>query len=69
MERELLMEQSRITKVIVKDRIKNPPVIDEDVILELISKKTGIPMTNLSANDKQRLVSMDKRLKDEVIGK
>ena len=51
-----------------EDKVKNPRIIDEDVILELISKKTNIPVNKLTSDDKKRLVHINDRLKEEVIG-
>lgn len=51
-----------------ENRIKHPEVIDENVILELISKKTKIPVNKLTADDKKRLANINERLKEEVIG-
>lgn len=49
-------------------RIQNPEIISENVILELISKKTKIPINKLTADDKKRLANINERLKEEVIG-
>lgn len=56
------------TKKHKENRIKNPEVIDENVILELISKKTKIPVNKLTSDDKKRLVNINDRLKEEIIG-
>jgi len=37
-------------------------------IAEIISRWTGIPVTKLSQTDKERLLKLDERLKDRVIG-
>lgn len=49
-------------------RIHNPEIIGENIILELISKKTKIPINKLTADDKKRLANINERLKEEVIG-
>lgn len=42
-------------------------VVDEDVIAEVISKMTGIPLTRLSTEDSLRLVQMEEELHQYVI--
>ena len=51
-----------------KNREENPTVITKSDILDTISKKTGIPVSNLSSDDKKKLVGMNERLKENVIG-
>ena len=51
-----------------KDRKENPAVIDVDDILNIVSIKTNIPVNNLTADDKEKLVHMNDRIKSEVIG-
>lgn len=44
------------------------PVVDVDTIFNIISSKTGIPLSRLSADDKKKLSGIDERLKQNVIG-
>lgn len=57
-------EKERITK----EREENPPIITKDVILDVVSTKTGIPVNNLTSDDKKKLASIDERIKEGVIG-
>lgn len=52
----------------LKEREENPPVITKDVILDVVSTKTGIPVNNLTSDDKKKLATIDERLKEGVIG-
>ena len=52
----------------IKDRNENPVRITKDDILEIISVKTNIPVNNLTADDKKKLVDMNDRIKSNVIG-
>lgn len=45
-----------------------PIIIDEDEICNLISNKTGIPISKLSSNEKSTLYNIDKVLKEHIIG-
>ena len=67
-EKSILTQINDITKKHKEDRENNPPVIDENIILELISKKTGIPVNKLTSDDKQKLIHINDRLKEEIIG-
>ncbi len=43
-------------------------VVDEEVIAEVVSKMTGIPLTRMSTEDQQRLMGMENELHKRVIG-
>ena len=43
-------------------------VVDEEVIAEVVSKMTGIPLTRMSTEDQQRLMAMENELHRRVIG-
>jgi len=42
-------------------------VVDEEVIAEVVSKMTGIPLTRMSTEDSMRLMEMEKELHERVI--
>jgi len=42
-------------------------VVDEDVIAEVVSKMTGIPLTRLSTEDSERLMHMEEELHKRVV--
>jgi len=42
-------------------------VVDEDVICEVVSKMTGIPLTRLSTEDSKRLMEMESELHKRVV--
>ena len=67
-EKSLNTQINDINKKHKEERENNPAVIDENVILELISKKTNIPVNKLTSDDKKRLININDRLKSEVIG-
>ena len=55
-------------KAFDKEREENPVEITKDDILEIVSIKTGIPVNSLTSDDKKKLVEMDSRIKEEVVG-
>ena len=51
-----------------KEKIKNTyGAVDSDVIADVISKMTGIPLTRMTMEDSERLVNMEKELHERVI--
>ena len=44
------------------------PVVGVETIYDIISSKTGIPLSRLSTDDKKKLTNIDERLKQNVIG-
>lgn len=42
--------------------------MDEEVIAEVVSKMTGIPLTRMSTEDSQRLMNMEGELHKQVVG-
>ena len=46
---------------------ENGGVVDEDVIAEVVSKMTGIPLTRMSTEDSLRLMQMEDELHERVI--
>lgn len=51
-----------------KNRINNHTLVTVDDILNLISTKTGIPVSNLNSDDKKKLSGINDRIKETVIG-
>lgn len=51
-----------------KNRIDNHAIVTVDDILNLVSTKTGIPVSNLNSDDKKKLSGINDRLKETVIG-
>ena len=59
---------AKLEKQFKEYRKNYPSQVDENVILEIVSKKTGIPVNKLSTDDKQKMATIDQRLKEEIIG-
>lgn len=51
-----------------KKRNAKPVLITKDDVFEIVAEKTGIPISKLSVDDKQKIATMDQRIKAEVIG-
>lgn len=65
---KLILEYNKSKEHLKKYKEEHPLVISTDNILEIISSKTGIPITQMTADDKKALSSLNDRLKAEIIG-
>lgn len=65
---KLIIEVNDKMKEYQAYRTEHPTEIDENVILDIVSTKTGIPIYKLNVDEKQRLMTMADRIKAEVIG-
>ncbi len=50
------------------NKVKNLPVISEQDIALIVSKWTGIPVTNLDLQEKNRYLNLEKTIKKHIIG-
>ena len=51
-----------------KERVENPIRVTKEDILEIVSLKTNIPVSNLTSDDKKKLVDMNERIREGVVG-
>ena len=66
-ERELEQAQQRLTEL-QKDRRMLKEEVDEEDIAALVAKWTGIPVGRLLEGEAQKLVAMEERLRERVVG-
>ncbi|MCH2115504.1 MAG: ATP-dependent Clp protease ATP-binding subunit [Pirellulales bacterium] len=64
---KLKKKKQQITKEWREKSRENGGVVDEDVIAEVVSKMTGIPLTRMSTEDTLRLMNMEQELHNRVI--
>ena len=67
-ELKLLTKLDVETKKFEEDNIKNKRKIDEEDVYSVVSIMTNIPMEQLNLDEKQKLINIDKKIKDNVIG-
>lgn len=68
-EKKISLKLTQALKTLEENIKKNgAPVITTDMITEVISNKTGIPISKLTVDDKRHISSMNERIKDDVIG-
>ena len=66
-EHKTKLELIEAEKQIQKD-IANRPEITEDMVYQVVSEQTDIPLTKLTADDKRSLISINDILKQSIIG-
>src|SRR6201995_478406 len=64
---KLKKKKTNITKEWREKSRENGGVVDEDVIAEVVSKMTGIPLTRMTTEDSLRLMQMEQELHKKVI--
>ncbi len=64
---KLKKKKAQITKDWREKSRENGGVVDEDIIAEVVSKMTGIPLTRMSTEDSLRLMRMEEELHKKVI--
>ena len=64
---KLKKKKQTITKEWREKSRENGGVVDEDVIAEVVSKMTGIPLTRMTTEDSMRLMQMEAELHKRVI--
>jgi ATP-dependent Clp protease ATP-binding subunit ClpC len=64
---KLKKKKQQITKEWREKSHENGGVVDEDVIAEVVSKMTGIPLTRMTTEDSLRLMQMENELHNRVI--
>src|SRR4051812_10287693 len=64
---KLKKKKQQITKEWREKSRENGGVVDEDVIAEVVSKMTGIPLTRLEAEETGRLLKMEEEIQKKVI--
>lgn len=65
---KLILEYNKSKEHLKKYKEEHPVVITTNNILEIVSEKTGIPVTQMTSDDKKMLSSLNDRLKSEIIG-
>ncbi|MDN4477974.1 ATP-dependent Clp protease ATP-binding subunit [Demequina lignilytica] len=67
-ERRLSEERARKEEAWKSGDLDVAAVVDEDLIAEVLSMSTGVPVTRVSSDESNRLLTMEKELHKRVIG-
>lgn len=63
-----ILEYNKSKEHLKKYKAEHPIEITVDNILDIVSSKTGIPISQMNSDDKKKLSSLNDRLKAEIIG-
>lgn len=67
-ELKLLTKLDVETKKFEEDNIKNKRKIDEEDVYSVVSIMTNIPLEQMNIDEKQKLMYLDKKIKENIIG-
>ena len=65
---EKIQQYNDAKKSFDEQKKNNPIEVTKEDILEIVSVKTGIPVNNLTSDDKKKLSKMNERIKEGVVG-
>lgn len=66
--RKAIQHFNKVKSDYEKERSENPIRVTKEDILEIVSVKTNIPVSNLTSDDKKKLIDMNERIKKDVVG-
>ncbi|MDR3001437.1 MAG: ATP-dependent Clp protease ATP-binding subunit [Fibromonadaceae bacterium] len=61
-------ELGKIKEIWTATKKQEPIVVDSDMVREVISKITGIPVSRIDANESRKLLNLENELKERIIG-
>ena len=61
-------EEKELKQQRVNSKEKKEPIVDVDLIQEIIAEQTGIPVGKLKENEQQKLKTIEQNLAQKVIG-
>jgi ATP-dependent Clp protease ATP-binding subunit ClpC len=67
-EKLIAEELKKIREVWTAAKKREPIVVDSDVVREVISKITGIPISRIDEDESKKLLKMENELKERVVG-
>ncbi|OGY48003.1 MAG: hypothetical protein A2663_00170 [Candidatus Buchananbacteria bacterium RIFCSPHIGHO2_01_FULL_46_12] len=67
-EQEIISQLKNLKESRLKEKQKNLPVITAEEISQVVSKITGIPLSNLILEEKAKLLGLSDRLEEKIFG-
>ncbi|MHC4075859.1 MAG: ATP-dependent Clp protease ATP-binding subunit [Planctomycetota bacterium] len=64
---KLLDEKTKLQKKWYEDNKESTGMVDEEIVAEVVSKMTGVPLTRLEKKETQRLLELEKELHKRVV--
>ncbi len=65
---KLKVIKKELTDLWVKTKLENVPVLTAVHVAAIVAKMTGIPLNQLTQDEKQKLINLEKKLSDKVVG-
>lgn len=65
---EELRKKYEETSSQIKVSYENLPLVDSEIIAEMVAAWTGVPVTQLTSEETERLLKMEEELKEHVVG-
>jgi len=65
---ELEGVKSELTEIWTKTKLEEIPFVTEDAVVKVVSRATGIPLEKLSMEEKERLLHMEDKIKERIVG-
>ncbi|KKS17205.1 MAG: hypothetical protein UU77_C0023G0006 [candidate division WWE3 bacterium GW2011_GWC1_41_7] len=60
--------KSELVEIWTKTKLEEIPYVTEDSVIKVVSRMTGIPLEKLSVEEKERLMHMEDKLKERLVG-
>ncbi len=60
--------RGELTEIWTKTKLEEVPTVGEDAVIKVVSRATGIPLEKLSMEEKERLLKMEERIHERVVG-
>ncbi|MCL2281891.1 MAG: ATP-dependent Clp protease ATP-binding subunit, partial [Fibromonadales bacterium] len=67
-EKVIFEELEKIKTIWTASKKQEPVVVDSDIVREVISKITGIPVNRIDENESKKLLNLEKELKERIVG-
>jgi ATP-dependent Clp protease ATP-binding subunit ClpC len=65
---ELEKVRSELMEIWTKTKLEEIPEVTEDSVIKVVSRATGIPLEKLSIEEKERLMHLEEKLHERVVG-
>jgi ATP-dependent Clp protease ATP-binding subunit ClpC len=60
--------KSDLLDIWTKTKLEEVPTVSEDAVIKVVSRATGIPLEKLSFEEKERLMHMEEKLHERIVG-
>ncbi|RJR26524.1 ATP-dependent Clp protease ATP-binding subunit [candidate division WWE3 bacterium] len=65
---ELEKVKTELVEIWTRTKLEDIPDVTEDNVVKVVSRATGIPLERLSVEERERLINLDKRIFERIVG-